>query len=266
MTPDEVAELVRDLYPVESVTQYGSVLVVKRGNERRLHRPILRGKKRSLTYLSRKSRDYLAFVANATEVKFNSMMVLTYGANYPRSGRQVKRDLNTMLNWVRRKLDSEYLWFLEFQKRGAPHVHILLETSGVTSDLRYDFAVQWAKTLCKRSAYPYSEIKTKQKRNVYTDIIRVHGHSKQWAEKRNDNGLVGYITKYATKTEQKVVPEEFGDVGRFFGWSRKVRDTIQPGYTLPISDGELRWSLREIDHRVKDYHVIPKYIFGAGLK
>ena len=77
---------------------------------------------------------------------------------------------------------------------------------------------------------------------------------------------MGYVTKYATKTEQKDVPPEFSNVGRFFGWSSEVRKTIQPGYTALISDGELRWSLREIGHRVSDYHVIPKYIFGATLK
>jgi hypothetical protein len=266
MSPDEVAELVRDLYPIESVTEYGSVMVVTRGNERPHSLTHIRGKKGELTRLNKKSRDYLAFVVNATGVQFNSMMVLTYGANYPRCGKQVKSDLNVMLNWVRRVLKSEYLWFLEFQRRGAPHVHILLETDRVTSGLRYDFAVQWANTVCKRGAYPYCDRGDKSRRSVYSDIIRVHDHRKQWASKRSGHGLVGYVTKYATKTEQKDVPPEFSNVGRFFGWSSEVRKTIQPGYTALISDGELRWSLREIGHRVSDYHVIPKYIFGATLK
>lgn len=266
MTPDEVAELVRDVYPIEAITEYGSVLVVTRGNDRPRSPNRIRGKKVGLEKLTKRSRDYLAFVINATKVEFRSMMVLTYGANYPRCGRQVKSDLNVMLNWVRRRLKSEYVWFLEFQKRGAPHIHILLETDGPDSCLRYDFAVQWAKTVCKRSAYPYCDWRDQSRRTVYSDIVRVHDHTKQWAAKRSANGFVGYVTKYATKTEQKMVPSDYGNVGRFFGWSSEVRATIQPGHTIPISDSELRWSLREIEHRVQDYHVIPKYIFGVGLK
>ena len=55
MSPDEVAELVRDLYPIESVTEYGSVMVVTRGNERPHSLTRIRGKKGELTRLNKRA-------------------------------------------------------------------------------------------------------------------------------------------------------------------------------------------------------------------
>lgn len=266
MTPDEVAEFVDDAYPIVSVTEYGSVLVVNRGNEINYHRPVARGTKKGLTELTKKARDYLAFVANATPIRFGSMMVCTYGANYPRDGRVVKKHLNSMLGWVRRKLGGEYLWFLEFQERGAPHVHILLEFAEVGKDVRYEFAEKWSSVVCGDCFYPYSERETGKRGTVRTDMVRVHRHYKQWGRTRKDDGLVGYVTKYATKTHQKIVPSDFSNVGRFYGWSRPVRDKIVPGDTIAISNNEMRWALKEIDHKVARFHIVPKYIFGVGLK
>ncbi|GAH86880.1 unnamed protein product, partial [marine sediment metagenome] len=56
------------------------------------------------------------------------MVTLTYPAVFPKNGKVVKKHLNVMLKWLKYRLPAKnYLWFFEWQRRGAPHVHILLE-------------------------------------------------------------------------------------------------------------------------------------------
>lgn len=200
-----------------------------------------------IEYLSARSRARLLFMATETGVKFNSMMTLTYGRNYPQSGRRVKSDLNKFLNWIRRNLGCQYLWFLEFQSRGAPHLHILLELP--VGD-RYEFADRWA-----RIAEPDWSERIK--------VFKVHSHPKQWENSKTQSGMVRYVAKYATKTSQKFVPANYQDVGRFWGVSSGVRLTIPDGIGMEVSEEQLRDYLAEIDHRVKDWEVIPKLIFGV---
>ena len=80
-----------------------------------------------ISMFSTRSRMRLAFVAHNADQEFRSMLTLTYPAEFPTDGKLVKAHLNRFLGWIRRKyVDPGYLWFLEFQARGAPHIHILL--------------------------------------------------------------------------------------------------------------------------------------------
>jgi len=266
MSPEEVALMVDDLYPVVGVMAYGSVLKVVRENRHMARGPVQRGTKAGLVELSKRSRDYLVFVVNATPIKFGSMMVLTYGKNYPRCGREVKRHLNIMLNWIRRRLGGEYLWFLEFQGRGAPHIHVLLVFKQLGEAIRCEFAEKWASTVCGDCDFVYSRLVGQDEWSIRRDMVSVHRHKKQWSKAEHELGLVGYVAKYATKPEQKMVPSDFRNVGRFFGWSKRVRDEIPEGDFCPMSGSELRYALSDLEHRVSDYHIVPKYIFGVGLK
>ena len=77
----------------------------------------------------------MAFVAANTAVIFKTMITLTYPAVWPGNGRLVKKQLRAFLKFAVHNLfprpeDAEriaYLWFLEFQARGAPHIHLLLD-------------------------------------------------------------------------------------------------------------------------------------------
>ena len=53
-------------------------------------------------------------------------------------------------------------------------------------------------------------------------MLKVHSHPRAWELIRSDDGAARYALKYATKTKQKKVPEDFQDVGRFWGCSRDV--------------------------------------------
>ena len=53
-------------------------------------------------------------------------------------------------------------------------------------------------------------------------MFRVHIHPSAWELIRSQDGAARYALKYATKPHQKKVPEDFQDVGRFWGCSRDI--------------------------------------------
>lgn len=94
------------------------------------------------------------------------------------------------------------LWFFEFQARGAPHVHFLLwRLPGVNVELLRPFVSNaWAEVVGHKDAFEYEK---HLKAGTRVEACRAEHF--------------GYACKYAAKMEQKSVPVEFSDVGRFWG-------------------------------------------------
>lgn len=161
-----------------------------------------------VTEFSEDSRKRLAFVAANTSIKFRTMVTLTYPAEYPSDGKQVKAHLHTFLTWFTRKYSSSYLWFLEFQKRVAPHYHLVSAYTiprgrGAEQEMYSDVAREW-----------YAIVDSGDPRHLAagTRVERI----------RKPDGAARYAVKYALKMYQKQVPDEYQDVGRFWGNSRDV--------------------------------------------
>lgn len=218
-----------------------------------------RGKIEELSY---KSRQRLAFTAANTLTNFRSMFTFTYPEKWENDGRRVKRDLNSILTDLRRApfLASklEYLWFLEFQKRGAPHFHILTN---------------------QEVPKPRAILRRKGKVAGETNLEALGWISERWYsivgsgdEKhfragsafesiRKQDGAARYVVKYAYKTEQKSVPDAYQNVGRFWGCSR----TVKP----PERKLERVTRKGVFDLLVKYFGEEPrefKYLFGASEK
>lgn len=179
--------------------------------------------RRDIVELSKDSLKKLSFVANNSEVDFTHMVTLTYPANFPRDGQVYKAHLNAFLNHVRRKTGGSYLWFMEFQRRGAAHFHVMLRYEG--QGLEYEggnggevgskLAIAWA------------------------GIVGESGGEREKHERwglncqriKSANGAARYVAKYAAKADQKAVPEWLPSVGRFWGNSRdvtpRVRETVE---------------------------------------
>ena len=158
---------------------------------------------------SRASRRKLAFVASNTSIDFTSMITLTYPREFPNDGKDVKRNLNAFLVALRRKVNSlEYLWFLEFQKRGAPHIHLLIRGMRVSKANQAWTSSTW-----------YSICSTGDERHLRagTRLERI----------RKKDGARHYAVKYAHKMVQKVVPEGYRNVGRFWGHSKNVKPVVK---------------------------------------
>jgi len=171
-----------------------------------------------ITMFSKKSRQRLAFVASNTDVTFRTMVTLTYPKEYPTDGQTVKRQLDSFLKWLRRETRGmSYLWFLEFQKRGAPHYHILYDTPlpAARKDqkaLRFRVSCAW-----------YRIVKSGDPKHLAAGC--------RTERIRNPQGARNYCVKYAFKMTQKCVPPDYRNIGRLWGASRDVmpvcRSTVQ---------------------------------------
>lgn len=162
-----------------------------------------------VSVFSWRSRKRLAFVASNTDIVFTSMLTLTYPRQFPNNGDDVKRNLKAFREALRRGFpDVSMLWFLEFQRRGAPHIHIMLRGIRVWRNMQLWVSRTW-----------YRICGTGDPRHLAagTRLERV----------RNPNGARNYAVKYAYKMRQKVVPPNYRNVGRFWGHSRDVRPVMR---------------------------------------
>lgn len=259
-------EDVNRIYPVKSVEFYGKG-VIKVNRESLLSQGDTPpgGGKKPIRYLSAKSRSYLAFVVAATEVEFHSMLTLTYGDPYPVDGQVCKAQLNTLLTTLRNTTpDFSYLWVIEFQQRGALHYHILTNVNSPGKLQRESVAYKWARI---SSPSRWSSNTSEAINEAYiANTYKVHKHKKAWETLREADGAAKYMTKYALKAEQKVVPESFSNVGRYFGYSRNVVTSARQPVTMVLDTDALQLLLEVDGHQTKSWGVIPKHLFGVTLE
>jgi len=162
-----------------------------------------------ITQFSKKSRQRLAFVASNTDVTFRTMITLTYPFQYPSDGKTVKEHFHAFLAWLRRDTGGlSYLWFLEFQRRGAPHFHILISTS-------------MPRTAVNKTAFRF-RVSSTWYRIVNSGDGRHLAAGCRTERLRNEDGARNYAVKYAFKMKQKTIPKEYRNVGRLWGASRNV--------------------------------------------
>jgi len=168
---------------------------------------------------SKPSRDRLMSYCRNSGYKIASQFCLTYQDTWPLDGKEAKRQLNHFLVALKRfsPCPLDYLWVLEFQERRAPHFHFFssLETAGqdwqglpfslpVTA---HDLALIWVQQVQRQHA-PGS-----------IQSLDFHSHENNFFAWDMQTG--GYLAKnYIGKSSQKDVPEEFKNVGRFWGCSR----------------------------------------------
>ncbi len=114
-----------------------SYLIVERYNVDAIvkHKPVYKtigakgiktGKRGKINAFSDNSCKRLKFQLRNTVHLFDGMVALTYPADFPYDGKIVKRDLDVMRKRVARR-GMAALWVLEFQGRGAPHMHVLVK-------------------------------------------------------------------------------------------------------------------------------------------
>ena len=256
----------RLLYPIVQANIYSTSVEVIRKQTRLTIGPngysdknddeTSRGK---ITHLSRKSLSRLAFLAREATAKMSSMLTLTYGDPYPNNGAYVKQHLNYFLTTLRKNYPSvEYLWFMEFQKRGAPHIHICLNFDPNDLD-RHAVAFYWAAGVAQNWE-PMSLLAGETKRRLFDNMFKVHRHIDQWQVVKKVDGIARYVTKYSAKPEQKTVPIEFRDVGRFWGNSRGLKP-VPVVSDVDMTENELREYLEAHGRDMQNYEILPRYVW-----
>jgi hypothetical protein len=176
------------------------------------------------------------------------MITLTYPETYQQDGLKSKAELHRFLDKLQKHYGKmSYLWFLEFQKRGAPHYHIMSSYLEPNKWHRQTMGEVWAQIVSRETI-------------DHDKVYRVHSHTRAWEKIHKPDGASRYCMKYATKLAQKSVPPEFSRVGRFWGCSRDVvPKPLVRG--VDITEDELREHLWKRNHPATDFPVIPKYIW-----
>jgi len=121
-------------------------------------------------------------------------VTLTYPATWPKDGRTWKTHLDTFLKRLKRLVPhAAAIWKLEFQKRGAPHFHLLVFGCAYLSH-------RWVARAWNAVAAPGDKAHLK----AGTEVTRV----KTW------RGVAWYAAKYMSKVESV---ETHSWTGRYWG-------------------------------------------------
>ena len=236
-------------YPVGKVVGIriyrNDVQVIRQGNAPP-HVDTLRGE---ITCFSKKSRLRLAFVASNTPIRFLTMVTLTYPERFPNDGRKVKRDLKAFLEFLRRDIGKpNYLWFLEFQKRGAPHIHILL-----------DWPLPRARA--NKKAFRDRVAMTWYRLAATKDPKHLAAGTRVEAIRKPDGGA-RYCVKYCLKMRQKAVPEGYRNVGRFWGCRTNVLP--EPESIHRCTEDDIRAVLDGWEYAPPEDKVLYKTLFNQA--
>lgn len=266
------AELFKKVNPVVSITSYGNgVFRVNRQNKLQSHFDGANGRKdRKIKMLTSKSLQKLIATIQATDVNFNTMLTLTYPKIYPKNGKDTKQSLDSLLTYLRKQQKFSYLWFLEFQERGAPHFHILTSHKAITPKMRVRMAEKWVRDMIHADWFlAGSIVESIDCNKCEYDVMISHVkktfavalHRDTWQMIRDVNGAKKYVTKYASKPEQKVVPKSYQDVGRFWGCSRDV--TLGGGKDIKTTEQEFGLFLEQQEHPTANFDVLPTFVYNV---
>lgn len=200
-----------------------------------------------VTELSQKSKNMMRFKCVNSRLPLISQFCLSYPEQFPNDGRKVQAHFNAFLTRLRgyfktRSIDFVYLWIKEFQKRGAPHFHLFL-------------SVKRSKELHRYMAKLWNRLAGQSDRVAH---YRVHINPKNFIDW--DMGNAQYLTKYLEKSDQKLTPEEYKNVGRFWGSSRgivsptrdiTVKELSEIGFDATQVKQIVRWVGRWHENKLK---------------
>ena len=229
----------------------------------KVKKPFLQGRpnhdkfrRQAVFNFSDKSKARLSEVCRNSGHWVRSQFCLTYHLFWPSSGLDCKKQLNRFITALNRHpgisylgCDLHYLWVLEFQGRRAPHFHLFTdlltdpEWQGVPFVLpinKDDLATIWVVQV-QGLHFPGAQ-----------STLDFHRHEKNFFPWRMASGK--YLVKeYIEKSLQKDVPENFQNVGRFWGNSRNMKPQfyiLDPKETHdnadPLFAGLLRRAIRSI--------------------
>lgn len=198
---------------------------------------------------SQKSRSNLLHTCRNSGHEIKSQICLTYHESWSEDGKQVKKDINNFSRYLSRKFsDLHYLWVLEFQERTAPHFHFF-------SDIptKPEFRVPFRVVPSQRDLAELWVLRV-QKLHLPGAITTLdfHSHEKNFFDWQMKSG--SYLTKeYIEKSIQKDVPENFKNVGRFWGASRNMKprfDIVDPETTQdPLYVGVITRAVRALSKK-----------------
>lgn len=218
----------------------------------------------AITEFSERSRYRLLHAVKNCSADFFSMITLTYPAEFPTDGRMVKRNFNAFRKRLLRRFPGSLgVWFLEFQKRGAPHFHILVSLKlseygpieGRTRKRRKQGPKKYMTVLPLEkmiSAWWFSIVGSNDPKHLAAGCA--------WEEIENTDGAIRYASAHASKPHQKRVPKEFVEVGRFWGVIGKVRVPMLKTFAADTAEVFTRVGVAAMSNKGR----VKKYLWDAA--
>ena len=219
--------------------------------------------KRAITEFNFRTASRIKRFLSCCNAEYSMFGTLTYPADYPTNGREVKRHLQNFIKRLRRRCyktmrPDEYgtwsvFWFLEFQARGAPHFHFFCTHSPVPTKAnlqhRPETPIELARKWLAKAWYECVESGDPKHLGAGTQLDYF---------RTSRAGTISYASKYARKQQQKQVPEEFEEIGRFWGVSgnrfTSSADFVVSDRQMMNSEGlalrvKFIWGLKEMQKR-----------------
>lgn len=192
-------------------------------------RPSLADRK-EITGFSKSSASRLRKYLRECLPNYSVLITLTYPHGLGFNGAECKRHLSVFLKRLRRYVgtgahDYSTCWVSEFQQRGAIHYHLFTT---------HRFPKEWI----ARCWYEIVGSEDQRHLRAGTRIESIRSGKK---------GISAYACKYAAKETQKVVPEGFGWVGRFWGVSG-WRATVSADTWLEPEDLGTKAVMRQLNY------------------
>lgn len=162
------------------------------------------------------SRSRLLSWLSCAKPSYRIMVTLTV-PHVETDGALFKRKLDRFLDYAMRAAPAgaSITWFLEFQHRGAPHVHLLTNFRIRKEWVSAVWPRMWKDRLME--LFGVSE-------GLGTHTVMERTSTRcEWL--RSSAVMKRYAVKYSAKTDQKSVPENYEHVGRFWG-IRGCRDRV----------------------------------------
>ena len=258
------ASTVNKYFPVGALVinkETRSAMVMRKGGMNGTSPPNS-GNRKPIKCLSQSSLNELMWLVTNTNTTFQSLLTLTFLS--PPLASQAKSYLNRFLTFLRRKSETElrYIWFMEFQRRGAVHFHLLLNLS-YQEQLHMSMAEYWGKCIEPLNVGYSSLVDYKQRMTQETVILFHKDDRGVWENIRMKDGMTRYVAKYALKREQKIPPPWMKLTGRFWGCDRETGKLDWSKFDVhPMNEDTLRMILEEQKHKTKDFDVLPKFLFN----
>jgi hypothetical protein len=168
-------------------------------------------KRGSILGLSERSRQRFLFQAFNASCDWFAYIVLTYPKEFPNDGKKVREHRRQFGQWLTRH-GYKFMTFLEFQKRGAPHLNVIID-GWLDKDL---LSKTWFDVV--GSGDP--------KHLLAGTRIEFCGTS----ERVQAYAAACYS---AEKKKQKTVPDDYKEVGRFWTSSRGLVRPVKQAIGLP---------------------------------
>lgn len=172
------------------------------------HAPVKRG---VVSGFSPAARKRMLELLNQITFERITFVTLTYPAEWNPDGHEYKKHLRRFRARIERKFGQvRVLWRLEFQKRGAPHYHLLF------------FDAPWIDKTWLSEAW-YGSVGSKDKKHLE------YGTNIRGVAFQGENGkIISYVAKYAAKPLDKTAVNDDSWTGRYYGrWNIKTADPVE---------------------------------------